>query len=63
MAKRRYRRRKTRRRQRGGRKSRRKSGGSIMSALKTALLPFLFYKVQKRQQKRVGSKKRKTRKR
>ena len=46
------------RKSRKNRKSRKsRKGGSVMGALKTALLPFLLYKAQKRQQKRVAKKK------
>ena len=45
------------RKSRKGRKARKsRKGGSVMGALKTALLPFLLYKAQKRQQKRVAKK-------
>ena len=48
---------------RSARKSARKqTGGNMISVLKTALLPFLFYKAQKTQQRRVIRKKQKTRK-
>ena len=59
MAKRRTRRmRKRTKRRRGSksRKSRRRRGGSVVGALKTALLPFLLYKAQKHMQKRKGKK-------
>ena len=48
-----------------GKSARRRSrqrGGSMISVLKTALLPFLFYKAQKTQQRRVIRNKQKTRK-
>ena len=64
MAKRRSRSRRRRRKRtkrRGRKKSRRRRGGSVVGALKTALLPFLLYKGQKHMQRRV-SRKRKTRK-
>ena len=41
---------------------RKQTGGNMISVLKTALLPFLFYKAQKTQQRRVIRKKQKTRK-
>ncbi len=40
----------------------RQRGGNMISVLKTALLPFLFYKAQKTQQRRVIRNKQKTRK-
>ena len=43
-------------------RSSKQSGGSMISVLKTALLPFLFYKAQKTQQRRVIRNKQKTRK-
>ena len=46
------------RKSRKSRKARKtRKGGSVMGALKTALLPFLLYKGQKAQQKRVIRKK------
>ena len=58
MAKRRTRRmrKRTKRRGRKGRKSRRRRGGSVVGALKTALLPFLLYKAQKHMQKKKSRK-------
>jgi hypothetical protein len=54
MARRRSRRRRSRRRRTRRRKSRKgKKGGSIMGALRSALLPFILYKSQKHQSKRV----------
>ncbi len=60
---RRRRRKRTRRKGRKGKKSRRRKGGSVVGALKTALLPFLLYKGQKHMQKKVGRKRRRTKKR
>jgi hypothetical protein len=53
-----------RRTRKGSTKSakRKQTGGNMISVLKTALLPFLFYKAQKTQQRRVIRKKQKTRK-
>ena len=45
----------TRRRRRS---RRRRRGGSVVGALRTALLPFLLYKGQKKMQKRVSRRKR-----
>lgn len=59
MAKRRTRRmrkRTKRRGRKGRRKSRRRRGGSVVGALKTALLPFLLYKAQKHMQKKKSRK-------
>ena len=47
----------SRKSRRKSRKSRKSRGGSLVGALKTALLPFLLYKGQKAQQKRVIRKK------
>ncbi len=59
---RRRRRKRTKRKGRRG-KSRRRKGGSVVGALKTALLPFLLYKGQKHMQRKVGRKRRRTKKR
>ena len=53
----------TKKRKRKGTMKKRQSGGSgFIGALRTALLPLLFYKAQKKQQKRVIKKKTKKRK-
>jgi len=50
-------------RKRKGTMKKRQSGGSgFIGALRTAVLPLLFYKAQKKQQKRVIKKKTKKRK-
>ena len=48
--------RKTRRRSRSRRRRRRRRGGSVTGALRTALLPFLLYKGQKKMQKEFPQK-------
>ena len=50
--------RRTRRRSRKSRRSRKRRGGSVVGALRTALLPFLLYKGQKAMQKRFPVEKR-----
>ena len=52
--------RRTRRRSRKARRSRKRRGGSVVGALRTALLPFLLYKGQKAMQKKVSRRKSKT---
>ena len=54
------------RRQKRSRSISRKGGSGVIASLRTALLPFLFYKVHKKLQKRKGRKtlkRRKTRRR
>ena len=47
-----------RHRSRKAKRTRKRRGGSgLVGALRTALLPFLLYKAQKSQQKRVASRK------